>query len=399
MTGEEPGRAEGAGARPRSRASGPGAQPTAPEPPSPDPLRHALPPDRHRQVYREVIAPAVLVGEGAERPRVIVLGGQPGSGKSNVARALVGDRDPVKISSDGIRELHPKWPELLRADDTTAGFYTHHDARAWVETAIGDAVDRRLDVLFDTAQDDPERTRRLLNRFREAGYEIDVVFVAGGSALSRLGVLERYHTDRLAQGGARFVEDPDRSFPGVLASARVIDEERLADSVTVYRRDGTALHRNTLGPDGDWTRPTGTDTALRTERERPWTRDESEWFATTAEKLAKVKPEELGEPIQPRWRGLVSDAVAAAQPYADPAVADRLHRLRTALQQPAPGAAAGPGVSSAATMRSPGGAANRTPGTPGTPGPQRAPGAPQAPHRPPANPQPNDNNPGPTRNR
>ncbi|MCL6736456.1 zeta toxin family protein [Streptomyces neyagawaensis] len=363
---------------------------TAGEPKAPDPLLHALSPERHAQVYRDVVAPAVLVGEASTRPKVTVLGGQPGSGKSNVARALIGDRDVARISSDAIRELHPKWPELLRADDTTAGFHTHHDARAWVETAIGDAVDRRLDVLFDTAQDDPERTRRLLNRFREAGYEIDVVFVAGGSALSRLGVLERYHTDRMAQGGARFVEDPDRSFPGVLASARVIDGERLADSVTVYRRDGTALYRNTLGADGDWTRPVGTDAALRTERERGWTRAESEWFATTAEKLAKVKPEELGEPLRPRWRGLVSDAIAAARPYADPAVADRLSRLRTSLGAPA---AQGPGISSAATMRSPGTTANRPQGTTA---PQATPGA-RPPDRPTTPPPPPT--PGPPRSR
>lgn len=209
--------------RPDPSRQGHGDHP-AQRPPSPersdDPLLHALSPERHAEVYREVIAPNVLVGSASERPTVTVLGGQPGSGKSNIARALVGDRDVVKISSDSFRELHPKWPELLRADDTTAGFYTHHDARAWVETAIGDAVDRRLDVLFDTAQDDPERTRRLLTRFRDAGYEVDVAFVAGSSALSRLGVLERYHTDRRAQGGARFVENPDRSFPGVLASAK-----------------------------------------------------------------------------------------------------------------------------------------------------------------------------------
>ncbi|TQE26959.1 hypothetical protein Sipo8835_28380 [Streptomyces ipomoeae] len=422
---------QASGPQPGSAGSGPQASESrsqASEPrssvPELDPLRHALSPERHDQVYREVIAPAVLVGEESARPRVIVLGGQPGSGKSSVARALLGDREVVKISSDGIRELHPKWTELLRADDTTAGFYTHHDARAWVETAIGEAIDRRLDVLFDTAQDDPERTRRLLNQFREAGYEVDVVFVAGGSALSRLGVLERYHTDRLAQGGARFVEDPDRSFPGVIASAQVIDAERLADSVTVYRRDGTALHHNTLGPDGDWTRPTGTDGALLAERERPWTQAESEWFADTAEKLAKVKPEELGEPIQPRWRELVSDAIAAAQPYAHPSVSDRLTALRTSLRTApsapeatsaapaipgaaptgptAPGASPAapttPGISSAATLRSRGVSPNTAPGVPRTPGAPGTPGTSQSPNRPPTTPPPH-NNPGPNRSR
>lgn len=122
-----------------------------------DPLRHALTPDAHREIYETQIRPALIRGTPQARPRVTILGGQPGSGKTRALDALpAGSRpDGIVIASDRLRQYHPLWPELLRRDDTTAGFYTSHDARAWVAGAISDAIAGRLNVMLDTASDDP----------------------------------------------------------------------------------------------------------------------------------------------------------------------------------------------------------------------------------------------------
>jgi UDP-N-acetylglucosamine kinase len=282
----------------------------------PDPLRHALAPAEHDTIYRDRIRPVLIQGRPSAAPRVTIMGGQPGSGKSYAMAALPeSQRAGVVIASDRMRLHHPLWPQLLRQDDTTAGFYTSHDARGWVADAIRDAISARLGVIFDTASDDPVRVRRIIGQFRDGGYGVDMAFVSTASAVSRLSVLARYQAERDATGGGRYVDNPDRSHPGVLATAAMIDQHRLADTVTVYSRSGQ-LYRNELGPDGQWAGPPGTAAAIEAERERTWTRAESEdFYRTTAE---------LSQRMGKRWQPAIADIARAAEPLTHPAVALRL---------------------------------------------------------------------------
>ena len=75
--------------------------------------------------------------------------------------------------------------------------------------------------------------------------------------MADLGVLGRYQQERDAFGGGRFVTNPDRSYPGVLATAEMIDTERLADEVYVYARGGRQLYSNAIAGDGRWVGPVG----------------------------------------------------------------------------------------------------------------------------------------------
>lgn len=278
----------------------------------PDPFRRALPPAEHDAIYRERIRPLLIRGEPWPAPRVTIMGGQPGSGKSYAMAALPdSQRAGVIIASDRLRVHHPMWPDLLRQDDTTAGTYTSHDARGWVADAIRDAIGARLNVIFDTASDDPDRVRRIIGQFRAGGYAVDMAFVATPSAVSRLSVLSRYQDERDATGGGRYVADPDRSHPGVLATAAMVDQYRLVDSVTVYSRSGQ-LYRNELGPDGQWVRAPGTAAVIEAERERPWTRAESENFQRAATDLSR----RMGR----LWQPLIAEITRAAEPLMDPAV-------------------------------------------------------------------------------
>jgi hypothetical protein len=70
-----------------------------------------------------------------------------------------------------------------------------------------------------------------------------MAFVSTASAVSRLSVLARYQAERDATGGGRYVDNPDRSHPRVLATAAMIDQDRVADMVTVYSRSGAAVPR------------------------------------------------------------------------------------------------------------------------------------------------------------
>jgi predicted kinase len=281
-----------------------------------DPSRHRLPADEHDRVYQDVVRPRNFSGVvPTDEPTATILGGTPGTGKSSVARELLAINLAAKISSDRVSKLHPKWHQLLRDDDSRAGFYARPDAVSWVSSALEEAAQRRLPVLIDTALADPDRARDISRMFRAQGYSVHFAIVGGPAAFSQIGVLNRHYTDRQIQGGARFVDHPDGLFDGVRSSTRAIESDTLGESITVYRRTAETLYRNELEGAGTWRYAPGAEAALLAERTRPWTAAESQWFVDTATKLASVRPEELGPGLRDRWSELVDEAVSTAIPH------------------------------------------------------------------------------------
>ncbi|MGR6998886.1 zeta toxin family protein [Yinghuangia aomiensis] len=64
----------------------------------------------------------------------------------------------------------------------------------------------------------------------------------------------------------------------LVATLTVVEDERLADHVTVLRRDHTVLFTNHLAPAGAWAGPAGAVAAVEAEHRRPWSARETVLF-------------------------------------------------------------------------------------------------------------------------
>jgi hypothetical protein len=104
--------------------------------PEPDPTAQLSAAD-HLDIFQTVIVPAEFAGGiSQEQPRVLLLGGQTGAGKSVMKSSLTADSrwdQALEFGSDTLRVYHPDYKRLLKVDADRAFFYTDPDARAWVE--------------------------------------------------------------------------------------------------------------------------------------------------------------------------------------------------------------------------------------------------------------------------
>ena len=71
-----------------------------------------------------------------ERPKAVILGGQPGAGKSKLSEIMqqnvFGDSsNVVKINGDDYREAHPQIREIGEENDKMLAEYTDPDVRDW----------------------------------------------------------------------------------------------------------------------------------------------------------------------------------------------------------------------------------------------------------------------------
>jgi hypothetical protein len=74
------------------------------------------------------------------------------------------------------------------------------------------------------------------HRCRDVGCGVDMLFVSVASAVSWLSILSLCQDERDAVNGGRSVDDPNRSYLGMLAAAAMTDREQQADTKTVCSR-------------------------------------------------------------------------------------------------------------------------------------------------------------------
>ncbi|WP_331747778.1 zeta toxin family protein (plasmid) [Streptomyces sp. NBC_00853] len=256
---------------------------------------HRLSAEEHRWIFDALIAPLLLEGiTPQERPVAVYVMGQPGSGKTRLTpmlrRALRGR--PTHISGDDFKSYHPDYHQLLKEEPRTAGERIRADYRAWQALAEAQVRERRGDVVIEIAPGGADGFVASARLYRQAGYRVELVVLAVRAADSRQGTAARCARALDLGGQGRFttVYGHDKHFTALGDAVAAAEETRVADSVMVWRRDGTVLYRNTLTPEGAWERPAGAAEALQAEQRRPYTLQEAAQFWSVQRWLRTVLP-------------------------------------------------------------------------------------------------------------
>jgi energy-coupling factor transporter ATP-binding protein EcfA2 len=280
----------------------------------PDAARHLLSPDEGRRIFREQIIPDLLSGpEPQEDPTVVFLVGQHGAGKSRIASMLADVLNKqggfADLDSDLYKPYHPWYDELMRRDDTLTAAYIGPDSWAWLAQAHEYARAEKINVLKPETGQDSQGAAAHMRAYRDAGFSIEVMVIAVPAAMSNQGILNRYYEQVIDRGHGRLTvqANADRAYTGILDLADVIDGERLADGVGVFRR-GEAVPRygNALDAAGEWQDPPSLRAAIESERAREWTAEETADFLRTDTKLRNG----LGD----RWAERLDEILVQAEP-------------------------------------------------------------------------------------
>jgi hypothetical protein len=221
-------------------------------------------------VYESRIRPLIFDGVSASpSPRVVIVGGQPGAGKTGAVVTAARDFQGTGfggalINGDELRPRHPHYKQLVAQDRATAADKTGEDVGLWVERGIRDAAANRFNAVIETTMRQPSVVLRTAHEFRAASYEVELRVVVVDPELSRLGIFERYanaHTTPRAlprftlpqYHDTALAKMPDtlQAVAGVVSSVRFFDRE----GVELQAGAGVApvetlavLRRRTLAP-------------------------------------------------------------------------------------------------------------------------------------------------------
>lgn len=245
-----------------------------------------LSPERNESIFRNDILPDYLPDtiRPAARPRMILLGGQPGAGKTAVLIAshteLEQSGPTIRIVGDELRTYHPQFRAFQKQDPETASQFTQADAGRWTEKLLAAAAERKVNIVFETTMRTPENVARVIGMARAADYEVEARAVAVNPRLSWQGDHFRFEEMLHAGDPARIPPQHvhDAAVAGLCVSLEMVEAENLVDRVQLRTRGGTVLYDNERGAAG-WSRRPEARATLEREQTRPMTRGELQRFS------------------------------------------------------------------------------------------------------------------------
>lgn len=199
----------------------------------------------HKKIFDEQIVTVLNHVESQAKPRAIILAGQPGAGKGNVAAAALREfgQQAVVVDPDQMRDFYPGVRDLKASNPYSWADKTHEDASQWAKELRAGAIEQRKNLIIDSTLGKYESASQLVSELRGKGYDVEVRALATHRLESELGVEARFSATMGTLGHGRYVpaqiqEEVYAKLPDNLDQLRKVD----GVPIRIFDREGTELY-------------------------------------------------------------------------------------------------------------------------------------------------------------
>jgi predicted ABC-type ATPase len=202
--------------------------------------RYELPPDKYQSSLQEIIRSYASRKKQSDKPTLIILGGQPGAGKTELQ--LVAEynllHNAVVCNADLFRDAHPMAVQIKKNYPELYPQITAEYARRWNDDLCEYCRANKLNYILETTFSSGERLNHTIKVAKESGYKVDIYLLAVYPELSRLGTSLRYEKLYAKSGLARRVlqVDHDIRFKAIPVTLGIIESAHLYDDIYIFSR-------------------------------------------------------------------------------------------------------------------------------------------------------------------
>ena len=202
-----------------------------------------IPNSLNERIFEKIKKKYLLDVQTSVNPKGIILGGQPGSGKSFLQKEIAKEftEDFIFISTDDLRLYHPAYLELQQNPETVqnAANLVNPYASAWTEKLIKHCIENNYNLIIDsTLGGNIQAVYDTIGMFRIKDFEVHLRVMAVPAIISKLSIFLRYETQLAEKGFARWtrMEDHDDRFNKLKINLLAIENTKTPDSIKFYER-------------------------------------------------------------------------------------------------------------------------------------------------------------------
>ena len=188
----------------------------------------------YQQEKKDLLADLV----SQEKPLAFILGGQPASGKSKLAKEFIdkfSNDNILFVNGDIYREFHPNRQELIN-NPLLYSKETQIFSNVFTENLIREAIENKYNIMVEGTMRNPQVPYNTAKMFKENGYEVEILAISAPSVFTELGLYNRYQEEINFQGWGRLaeIESHNSAVTGILSSLDLLYNEKAADKIHLY---------------------------------------------------------------------------------------------------------------------------------------------------------------------
>ena len=240
--------------------------------------------EEHERILNVIMRDVFANTKSFEHPKIFIMGGQPGAGKSTFINDLINSeegKDCLIINADEYRAYHPKIKEIYSKYPDDMATITDLDVRDWTQRIFAKAIEERKNIIFEGTM----RTNQICDTIRNLhaqGYEVNIHVMAVNFYESKLSTYSRFE-EAMQDGGMPRHTPPeahDETYVKMLNTLQQIEEEGCFNRITVQGRD-KVVHLSSGGQKGK----IGAVMAILQHRERVWSQSKFQNYQKWADNV------------------------------------------------------------------------------------------------------------------
>lgn len=179
----------------------------------------------------------------SNQPQAIILGGQPGAGKSFLVNTIKKEFQEsfIFISTDDLRLYHPAYLSLQQSPETVqnAANLVNLYASAWTERLILFCIENHFNIIIDsTLGGNIKSVYDTVDLLQKNNYSFHLRLMAVPALISKLSIFLRYENQLKEKGFARWtrMEDHDDRFEKIPSVLEQILSNKPPKTIRFYQR-------------------------------------------------------------------------------------------------------------------------------------------------------------------
>ncbi|GGD67800.1 hypothetical protein GCM10011514_34870 [Emticicia aquatilis] len=199
--------------------------------------------EKSEEIFNDILFDFTFAKTTQTKPLGIILGGQPGAGKSYLVKEVEDEfqKDFIFISTDDLRLYHPAYAALQQNPETfqNAANLVNPYASAWTERLIKHCIENKFNLIIDsTLGGNINAVYQTVDMLRENDFSFHLRLMAVPALISKLSIFLRYESQLKEKGFARWtrMEDHDDRFEKIPSVIEQIFATKPPDTARFYQR-------------------------------------------------------------------------------------------------------------------------------------------------------------------
>ncbi len=185
----------------------------------------------------------------SEHPQAFVLGGQPGAGKSNLAKEICKNLhdNVVEINGDLFRKYHPDYQKFIENNPLTMPEKTAEFSATVTQEILKKAIKEKYNVVIEGTFRTSETPTKTLKLFKNNKYKTNVLIQSCDKNLSWQSCMERYEKGKkINPKEARYTDKKhhDLVVKNLIGNVKKVQDSGLADNIKIFIRKGDREMKN-----------------------------------------------------------------------------------------------------------------------------------------------------------